>query len=254
MMDRAIIRGMFAKGKEREVLLFAFLYAHAFDGYSISAMEIQSRFGIPKTTLHRIMEQKWNESGMEMEWKWNKSALIFSKLGGESGTEVERKWNGSGTEVERKPPKKQKRRTPKGDSSEVVRFIESVIAYLNQVTGKRYTTTNANTRKLIKQRFNEGFTMNDFCKVIDEKSEEWMETEMNKYLRPITLFGNKFESYLNSQKVEKAQQTLNFHAKISRNDKYQIAAERAREIDYGTLADIGEKNDGTDAGEENKGF
>ena len=58
---------MFAKGKEREVLLFAYLYAHAFDGWSISAVEIQSRFGIPKTSLNRIMSRKWNGSGMEME-------------------------------------------------------------------------------------------------------------------------------------------------------------------------------------------
>ena len=242
MMNKAIIRGMFAKGKEREVLLFAYIYAHASDGWSISATEIQSRFQIPKTTLHRIMEQKWNGSGMEVEWKWNKSSLIFSKLNGESGMEVERKWNGSGTEVERKRTKKPNRNTQKIDSDEVFQQIQDIIAYLNQVTGKRYTTANANTRNLIKQRLKEGYTMNDFLKVIDEKSEEWMGNEMNKYLRPITLFGNKFESYLNSQKVQPNQHTLNFHAKISRNDKYQVAAERAREIDYGTLTDIGEKN------------
>ena len=67
MIDKATIRDMFAKGKEREVLLFAYLYANVSDGYSISAVEIESRFGIPKTTLNRIMKQKWNGSGMEVE-------------------------------------------------------------------------------------------------------------------------------------------------------------------------------------------
>ena len=41
------------------------------------------------------------------------------------------------------------------------------------------------------------FTVEDFKTVIDKKSLEWMGTEREKYLRPQTLFGTKFESYLN---------------------------------------------------------
>jgi hypothetical protein len=86
------------------------------------------------------------------------------------------------------------------------------------------------------KRFGEGFCSDDFYKVIDLKAKEWMNTDFDRYLRPQTLFGNKFESYLNSRISEDTQTTLDFHVKISRNDKYQAAANRAREIDYGTLA------------------
>ena len=245
---------MFAKGKEREVLLFAYLYAHAFDGWSISAVEIQSRFGIPKTSLNRIMSQKWNGSGTEVEWKWNKSALIFSKLEGKSGTEVERKWNGSGIESAEKLKPKTRKSNPSERDTEVEKTITDVIAHLNQATGKRFTTKNTQTRKVIRQRLTENFTFNDFCQVIDLKSSEWVDTEYDKYLRPITLFGNKFESYLNSKNVQKKQETINFHAKISRNEKYQVAAERAGKIDYGTFTDIRESDNGKDEGKEDKGF
>ena len=37
----------------------------------------------------------------------------------------------------------------------------------------------------------------NFKKVIDSKSKEWLNTDFEKYLRPATLFGSKFESYLN---------------------------------------------------------
>ena len=50
---------------------------------------------------------------------------------------------------------------------------------------------------------NEGFTVDDFKKVIDNKSAEWgKDSKMSKYLRPETLFGTKFESYLNQTAVK----------------------------------------------------
>lgn len=51
---------------------------------------------------------------------------------------------------------------------------------------------------LIRARISEGFSYEDFVQVIDTKTNEWLNNkEMQKYLRPETLFGNKFESYLN---------------------------------------------------------
>ena len=47
--------------------------------------------------------------------------------------------------------------------------------------------------------------MEDFKKVIDIKVQEWGKNEkMNKYLRPETLFGTKFESYLNEKEEKNA--------------------------------------------------
>lgn len=83
--------------------------------------------------------------------------------------------------------------------------FDEIITYLNEKTGKNYRSKVKSTRRLIQARFNEGFTLEDFKKVIDNKVADWNhvpspgEKDMRPYLRPETLFGTKFESYLNSQ-------------------------------------------------------
>lgn len=76
--------------------------------------------------------------------------------------------------------------------------IAEIVAYLNDKLGTRYKPTTANTKKHISARLNEGYTVADFHAVIDSKVQEWRGTEYEKYLRPDTLFGAKFESYLNT--------------------------------------------------------
>ena len=71
---------------------------------------------------------------------------------------------------------------------------KDVIDYLNQVTSKNFRSID---NKFLNARINEGYKFEDFRKVIDVKSSQWLNTEHDKYLRPDTLFGNKFESYLN---------------------------------------------------------
>lgn len=75
---------------------------------------------------------------------------------------------------------------------------KEIIDFLNMRTGSNYKHTTNKTKDLIKARFNEGFTIDDFKTVIDKKCMEWINDKtMNKFLRPETLFGNKFEGYLN---------------------------------------------------------
>lgn len=77
---------------------------------------------------------------------------------------------------------------------------QTIIDYLNDKVGSNYKHTTRKTKELIKARYNEGFTIDDFKIVIDKKCIEWLnDNKMNKYLRPETLFGTKFESYLNQQ-------------------------------------------------------
>lgn len=79
---------------------------------------------------------------------------------------------------------------------------QEIVDYLNMRTGSNYKSSSKKTRDLIKARFNEGFTVDDFKTVIDKKCMEWLhDKKMNKYLRTETLFGTKFESYLNQQIV-----------------------------------------------------
>ena len=79
---------------------------------------------------------------------------------------------------------------------------KEIIDYLNSITGKKFKVGTADTKKHIKARLSEGFTIDDFKAVIDKKYAEWhADPKMSQYLRPQTLFGTKFESYLNQQDV-----------------------------------------------------
>ena len=80
---------------------------------------------------------------------------------------------------------------------------KEIIDYLNLKANTNYKYTTSKTQTLIKARCNEGFIIDDFKRVIDNKVSEWKNTDMEKYLRPETLFGTKFESYLNQKEKEK---------------------------------------------------
>jgi uncharacterized phage protein (TIGR02220 family) len=82
--------------------------------------------------------------------------------------------------------------------------IVEVINYFNHKTNANYKPGTYKTQEIIRARIREGFTLEDFKKVIDIKTAEWLDDpQMNKYLRPATLFGTKFESYLNQKPVKK---------------------------------------------------
>ena len=72
-----------------------------------------------------------------------------------------------------------------------------VIDYLNKKANTNYRASTKNTQSFINARVKEGYAVEDFKKVIDSKSREWLGTDFEKYLRPATLFGTKFENYLN---------------------------------------------------------
>lgn len=78
---------------------------------------------------------------------------------------------------------------------------KTIISYLNEKTGKRFSYKSAANQKLINGRLAEGRTVEDFMYVIDVKCDHWLEDEkMNEYLRPSTLFAQKnFENYLNQK-------------------------------------------------------
>lgn len=84
-----------------------------------------------------------------------------------------------------------------------------VIEYLNFKCDKSFKNTSAITRKLIQTRSKEGFELAEFKTVIDIKAEEWNhppfdgQQDMRIYLRPQTLFSNKFEAYLNQKPTKK---------------------------------------------------
>lgn len=75
---------------------------------------------------------------------------------------------------------------------------KEIVDYLNLKASKNFNPTTKVTQQHIKARWNEGFRLDDFKRVIDVKTGQWLSNaEMNPYLRPQTLFNTKFEAYLN---------------------------------------------------------
>jgi uncharacterized phage protein (TIGR02220 family) len=80
-------------------------------------------------------------------------------------------------------------------------IYKAVIEHLNEKAGTSYKHTSKVTQTLIRSRQIEGYTLPDFKKVIDNRCCEWLgDNKMSQFLRPSTLFGTKFESYLNKPK------------------------------------------------------
>lgn len=100
--------------------------------------------------------------------------------------------------------------------------VAEVVQALNEETGSHYRPTSKATMRHILARLREGFTVEDCKNVIRKKAEEWGGTEMAKYLRPETLFGSKFESYLNApedpKKKAEAEARKRLHEKYSKWD------------------------------------
>jgi len=77
-----------------------------------------------------------------------------------------------------------------------------VVGYLNERIGTSYRPSSRKTRDLVRARANEGFGLDDFKAVIDKKASDWLgDAKMARYLRPETLFGPKFEGYLQESKA-----------------------------------------------------
>ncbi|MBO7251387.1 MAG: conserved phage C-terminal domain-containing protein [Oscillospiraceae bacterium] len=101
-----------------------------------------------------------------------------------------------------------------------VKPYEDIISYLNEKAGTKYKPSSAKSREKIDARLNDGFTLEDFKTVIDKKCADWLhDPKMCKFLRPETLFGPKFEGYLNEINGKEG-----YHGK--RQSDYRTMAEK----------------------------
>lgn len=181
---------------------------HSKDGIKAlkSGLSELEKYGYLKRTMLR------DEKGLfgEMSWKLSDTGVFtVSTKNGPTDNTVDAK-NGptdNGTLLNTNNTNK-KETLNKKNTKEILSSSHStadheIIDYLNSKIGTHYRATTRKTQSLIKARMNEGFTVDDFKKVIDNKSAEWgKDSKMSKYLRPETLFGTKFESYLNQAAVK----------------------------------------------------
>lgn len=109
-------------------------------------------------------------------------------------------------DLEKELDKEQEKEKKKTISKDIVKEKDNIpydliIEYLNTNSGKNFKSSSKKTREFIKTRWNDGFRYEDFKIVITKKCAKWYGTNMQDYLRPETLFSNKFESYLNESDI-----------------------------------------------------
>jgi uncharacterized phage protein (TIGR02220 family) len=170
-------------------------------------IELHPRLDLPKTNYYRIINygiKLWNESFefSKLEMKYGKMQIIESK-------EIL-------TNKTKKPKEVKVKKVEFQDiQNEVIEnkidmddVYESIIQYLNLKANTNFKSKTSSYRTFINARFNVGHKIEDFYQVIDIKSSEWIGTDFQKFLRPETLFGNKFGSYLNQKIVKKTNQDI----------------------------------------------
>lgn len=117
-------------------------------------------------------------------------------------------------------------------------IIKEVFDYLNKMTGKRFKASTQSNYSKVNARLNEGYTLSDIKYVIDNKCKQWLNTDMQNYLRPDTLFRvSNFESYINEPPyVPKQKSISNMQAaanimQLAQDEERRITNEQKRYIE-----------------------
>lgn len=117
--------------------------------------------------------------------------------------------------------------------------VNSIINYLNLKAGAMYKATNSKTINLVKSKLKDGFTVTDFKTVIDKKVKAWKGTLFEQYLTPFTLFGDKFEMYLNQNVPTTSSTNINNSYEPKNNYKSNKSLRfhnfKGRDYDFDTL-------------------
>lgn len=146
----------------------------------------------------------------------------------------------SKTDGDEEAPKEEAKAEKKEVDNSYAEQIREVVEHLNTVTGKRFKAGTSATDKHIRARLKEGFTVDDLINVIDAKYAEWNGQMWNvngnmkhatDYIRPQTLFSDKFQTYLNEIPVKNMQENF-----VS-NDNLTDAEIYSRFWKYGVLED-----------------
>lgn len=112
--------------------------------------------------------------------------------------------------------------------------VKEIISYLNLKVGTKYKENNKATIILINDRLKEGYIIDDFKDVIDKKVKAWKNTEFEQYLTPKTLFGDKFEVYLN-QNIIKEEKKNKSYEDYREPRKLRFNNFKGRDYDYDDL-------------------
>ena len=176
---------------------------HYWSYNSVTAFQRQFSYATPKqirTALEKLRDEgyiltaNYNKAPFDRTLWYTVTDKAISIIGGENTSNYIPPVEDTSTEVQ-ESVKEEKYKDE----------IKEIIDYLNSKVGSKYRYTSEGNNKHIRARFNEGYTIDDFKTVIDKMVINWTGTEYEQYLRPSTLFGNKFENYLNIKIKQSAQ-------------------------------------------------
>lgn len=160
-----------------------------YNGENGQAIKLSVTPNVAKSTYYRIIQY-----GIDVFPKYVKNYSLTKKRN-EIIIFMLEGFSVANPEVEVKKEKKPRQPQVKPKTND--EMIVEIIDFLNECTGKSYKPTSKVAIQNINARIKEGYTKEDFMKVITVKSTKWLGTKFEDYLTPNTLFGNKFESYLN---------------------------------------------------------
>lgn len=180
------------------------------DNGAIYMLDIQNLIGKSSTEADRKKEYR---ARIEAE----KAQLLgIGQMSGQTPPEIEIEIEIE-KEIETDIEQEQEEDSP-GESLHEI--YQSIISYLNEKAGTNYRASSKKTQSSIHARLADGFTIDDFKTVIDKKCAEWIGTEFEKFLRPETLFGTKFEGYLNAKINPQQSRSANIQNRVSNIDNW----------------------------------
>ena len=158
---------------------------------------IGKKLKVNESKVQRILKTFENEQQIEQEATPRNRliSIVNWQIYQSNEQQNEQQVNNNRTTSEQQVNTNKNIKNIKNDNTDL---IKNIVFYLNEKAGKKYQPSTDKTITLINARLKEGYTLEDFKRVIDIKVGSWKNTDMEKYLRPATLFnGEKFEGYLN---------------------------------------------------------
>src|SRR5690606_32534716 len=190
---------MMANHKENKFLLGNELVEVERGQFITSIRKLGERWNWSNTKVSQFLDLLKSDEMIDFKKDTKKTVITIGNYGVyHDGENTKKTQNEHEKDTERTQKHTNKNVKNDKNEKEVIPYSE-IVDYLNERANKSYRSTGKKTQSLIRARFNDGFGVDDFKRVIDNKVATWLGGDMDKYLRPETLFGTKFEGYLNEK-------------------------------------------------------
>lgn len=172
-----------------------------------SIKAISQRTGVTKKSVRTILNhlKATNEVALTPTTKFTMISVVkwddYQATGEPSGKQVANDGQTAGKQraTNKKLIIKEGKKNPADASSEMA---ETVLNLFNEICSRSFKSSGPNLR-CIKARLKEGYTLEDFRIVTEDRFKDWKDSpRMKRFIKPDTLFNeDKFDGYLQSAKA-----------------------------------------------------